>query len=216
MNIVRRVFVGLIITLALSSCYELDGKNSNNATVTKTAVVDLNAVSKATGQDDAINKEMEIVNANLTSQIQTITDNLNKVLAEQKEKFGTKITVEQQQQLQELLIKANQQLELKRNEANQKSAQHKQSLILTWRDQLQPIVQAIAEDNGASVVLVQNPLVMWFDTSLDITADVIAKLRANPLETIADADMSSDDATDEETNDDDKPEIVLDSSGNVI
>ena len=216
MNIVRQVFSAVIIVLVLTGCYEVGNKFTAGSAVTKTAVVDLNAVSKATGHDEVISKEMEVVNANLTSQIQTITDNLNKVLAEQKEKFGKKITVEQQQQLQELLIKANQQLELKRNEANQKSAQHKQSLILTWRDQLQPIVQAIAEDNGASVVLVQNPLVMWFDTSLDITADVIAKLRANPLETIADADMSSDDATDEETNDDDKPEIVLDSSGNVI
>lgn len=216
MNIVRQFLVGVLFALALTGCYELDGKNSSNTSVTKTAVVDLNAVSKATGQDEVISKEMEIVNANLTSQIQTITDNLNKVLAEQKEKFGKDLTVEQQQQLQELLIKANQQLELKRNEANQKSAQHKQSLILSWRDQLQPIVQGIAEDKGASVVLVQNPLVMWFDTSLDITASVIAHLRVNPVGKHAATDSNNDDMPVDETLDAGKPEIVLDASGKVI
>ena len=141
MTFIYRVFFGAVIALALTACDENGGIKLGGSVTAKTAVVDLNAVSKATGQDDVINKEMEAVNANLTSQIEKITENLNKVLADQKEKFGKDISVEEQQQLQELLIKANQQLELKRNEANQKSAQHKQSLILAWRDLLQPIVQ---------------------------------------------------------------------------
>lgn len=217
-----RFFLGALIILTLTGCDEKGGIKLGGSDLTNAVIVDLNAVSKATGQDDVLNIEMEAVNANLTSQIQKITDNLNKVLAEQKEKFGKDITIEEQQQLQELLIKANQQLDLKRNEANQKSAQHKQNLVLTWKDKLQPVVQAIANEKGASVVLVQNPLLMWFDSSLDITAEVIAELRTNPLEDKAENEKGSQQSKEDKTSASEKSSVdnietnQLDSSADVI
>ena len=171
---------GVVLVLTLVACEQVTKLNAGGSK-SNAVVVDLNAVSKATGYDDVINQEMKAVNENLTKQLQAITVDLNKQLATHKENFGKAISIEQQQQLQELLIKANQQLELKQVEANQKSAQHKESLVLAWREKLQPRVQAIANDKGANVVLVQSPLLMWFDTAIDITADVVADLRRNPL-----------------------------------
>ena len=124
---------------------------------------------------------MEVVNADLTRQLQELVVNLNKQLAEHKEKFGASITVEQQQQLQELLIKANQTLAQTQTLANTKSAEYKQGLITAWRNNIRPIVESLAKEKGASVVLVQGDSVMWYDSAIDITAEVISKLRANPV-----------------------------------
>jgi len=199
MNALKRLS-GLAVVVILSAC----GQSADVATGNPESiavVVDLNAVSRATGQDDVINKEMEIVNANLSKQLQAITADLNKQLATHKENFGASITVEQQQQLQELLIKANQQLELKQTEANQKSAQHKESLILDWREKIQPVVKMIANKKGADVVLVQSPLLMWFDSAIDITDEVMAELRANPVSAHAVAEKTmKDDKTINENN----------------
>lgn len=206
-----------VLVLVLTGCYESAGDASGNSVTGNAVVVDLNAVSKATGQDEIISKEMEVVNANLTRQLQEITADLNKQLATHKENFGASITVGQQQQLQELLIKANQELELKQTEANQKSARYKESLILAWREKIQPVVQVVANKKGADVVLVQSPLLMWFDSAIDVTDEVMAELRANPVSESATAEKSIKD--EKVVVDDNKKKEVTNlplSSGDVI
>ena len=172
------VFIALLsgCNLATNSVIEDVGSKPVNA-----VVVDLDAVSKATGQDDILNNQMKAVNADLTLQLGNIVTDFNKQLANHKKKFGADISVDEQQKLQEMLIKANQLLAQKQAEANAKAKQHKEGLIKTWRDKIQPLVKEVAGKKGASVVLVQSAAVMWFDSTIDITDEVIAALRKKPV-----------------------------------
>ena len=143
---------------------------------------------KRQGQDDVIENQMKAVNADLTLQLGEIVTGFNKQLADQKKKFGADINVDEQQKLQEMLIKANQLLAQKQTEANLKAQQHKEGLIKTWRDKIQPLVKSIAAKKGATVVLVQSSSVMWFDSEIDITGEVIAALREKPVSSSGKAD----------------------------
>lgn len=181
MIVIKNILLGFALLILLSGCNDTNEKLKTNVITSKTAIIDLTTVLKATGQDDVITKQMEIVNADLKKQLEGIVVNLNKQLADQKEKFGKDITVEQQQQLQELLIKANQQLQKTETVANQKSLQHKEGLILAWRNKVQPMVKTIAKKHGADVVLIKSPTIVWFDLDIDITDEVIAEIRKNPI-----------------------------------
>ena len=192
MNKINKLLLGLIIPVMISACNPAMNRAENNVeavaeAVVNAVVVDLNAVSKATGQTDVIESKMKVVNADLTLQLGDIVTSFNKQLADQKKKFGVDINVEEQQKLQEMLIKANQLLAQKQTEANLKAQQHKESLINAWRGKIQPIVKQIADKKGATVVLVQNASVMWFDSAIDITDEVIAVLREKP---VSDAEKS--------------------------
>ena len=176
-----KMMVGLISIALISGCMQSMNKADAPVNMNSTVMVDLNVVSKATGQDDIINNNMKAVNADLTLQLGEIVTSFNKQLADEKKKFGEKITVEEQQKLQEMLIKANQSLAQKQTEANTKAQQHKQGLINAWREKIQPIIKLIADSKKAKVVLVQSPSIMWFDSTIDITDEVIAALRKNPI-----------------------------------
>jgi len=64
-------------------------------------------------------------------------------------------------------------------------------LLMEWRQKLQPIAQAIANDKGASIVLVSSPSLIWFDATVDITDEVIAKLRAQQGLEVSSSDKTS-------------------------
>ena len=185
-NKINKMILSFIIILAVTGCNPAMNRVANNveavaeATI-NTVIVDLDAISKATGQDDVIESAMKIVNADLTLQLGDIVTGFNKQLADQKKKFGADITVEEQQKLQEMLIKANQLLAQKQTEANLKAQQHKEGLIKVWRGKIQPIVKKIAEEKGATVVLIKSVSVMWFDAPIDITDEVIKALGEQPV-----------------------------------
>lgn len=180
---INKILFGFVLTLVISACVPSMSRVGDNAYSDEnaTVIVDLEAVLKATGQDEIINNNMKAVNADLTLQLGDIVTNFNKQLARQKKKYGADITVDEQQKMQEMLIKANQLLSQKQIEANLKAKQHKEGLINVWRKKIQPLVRSIADKKGAKVVLVQSLSVMWFDSVIDITDEVIAALRKKPV-----------------------------------
>lgn len=180
MTMIKNILLGSIFFIAVTGCNTMT-EVADIEPVVSTVMVDLDAVSKATGREEIINAQMKAVNADLTLQLGEIVTNFNKQLADQKKSFGNDITVEEQQKLQEMLIKANQLLAQKQAEANLKAQQHKEGLIGAWRDKIKPFVKKIADKKGATVVLVQSASVMWFDAAIDITDEVIAALRENPI-----------------------------------
>lgn len=179
----NKILFGFVLTFFISGCVPSMNRveNNTNSDANTTVIVDLEAVSKATGQEDIINNNMKAVNADLILQLGDIVTNFNKQLASQKKKYGADITVDEQQKMQEMLIKANQLLSQKQIEANLKAKEHKEGLINAWREKIQPLVKSIADKKGAKVVLVQSPSVMWFDSVIDITDEVIAALRKKPV-----------------------------------
>lgn len=180
---INKILFGFVIASIISGCVPSMNRveNNTNSDANTTVIVDLEAVSKATGQEDIINNNMKAVNVDLILQLGDIVTNFNKQLASQKKKYGADITVDEQQKMQEMLIKANQLLSQKQIEANLKAKEHKEGLINAWREKIQPLVKSIADKKGAKVVLVQSPSVMWFDSVIDITDEVIAALRKKPV-----------------------------------
>jgi Skp family chaperone for outer membrane proteins len=160
-----------LAALAIAACDRLPGGPS-------TVVVDLAAVAKATGQDVAMQKQMEDGRNELTAQLQEVAANLEKELNEQRDNLGESPTDAEQQSLQQKITEAQQQYSQSQAAAQQQVQQFEAGLVLQYRESLQPIVREIAKAHGASVVRLTDTSLIWFDPEVDITAEVIAAVRA--------------------------------------
>jgi len=174
-----------LAALAIASCDRFPGGPS-------TVVVDLAVVAKATGQDIAMQKQMDDGRTELTAQLQEVAENLEKELNEERDKLGQSPTEEEQQSLQQKITQAQQQYSQTQAAAQQQVQQFEAGVVLQYRESLQPIVREIAVAHGASVVRVTDPSLLWFDPEVDITAEVIAavRARASTAETDSDAPVS--------------------------
>lgn len=163
-----------LAVFAIAACDRLPGVDPS------TLVVDLAAVAKATGQDVAMQKQMDDGRKELTAQLQEIATNLEAGLNEQREKLGKSPTAAEQQSLQQSVNEAQQQYSQRQAAAQQQVQQFEAGVVLQYRESLQPIMRDIAVAHGASVVRVTDSSILWFDPEVDITAEVIAALRARP------------------------------------
>ena len=170
-----------LAALAMTACDRLQGGPS-------TVVVDLAAVAKATGQDAAMQKRMDDGRQEMTVQLQEVATNLEKELNEERDKLGESPTEEAQQALQQKITEAQQQYSQTQAAAQQQVQQFEAGVVLQYRESLQPIVREIAAAHGASVVRVTDTALLWFDPKVDITAEVIAEVRARSSSVAADSD----------------------------
>jgi Skp family chaperone for outer membrane proteins len=160
-----------LAAFAIAACDRLPGAPSM-------VVVDLAAVAKATGQDATMQKQMDDGRQELSNQLQEVAANLEKDLNEERDKLGDSPTEAEQQSLQQKITAAQQQYSQTQAAAQQQVQQFEAGVVLQYRESLQPILREIAAAHGASVVRVTDPSLLWFDPKVDITAEVIAEVRA--------------------------------------
>lgn len=141
-------------------------------------IVDLDAVAKATGRQELMQKELEFANLRLTEQLKLVAAQLEESVSEEKEKLGKKPTSEEKQQLESLVLQAQQQLVNSKNLAVQQSTDFRSDLILSFRKEVSDIAQEIAARSRSKLVLVSNHETLWFHPSADITDEVIAVMRS--------------------------------------
>ena len=168
-----KTFRFLILTLAvlsLISCKPLGMPN-------QVAVVDLNLIAKTLGRDDLIVKNVKSANDNLNQQLQKIAADLRKQLDDEKSKLGKKPSKEEEQKFLQLVQKANNQLSQTKQVAIQKSQQLQNSLIADFRKEVSNVSKEIALKNGYSTVIAINDSLLWADSSVDITSEVITEMR---------------------------------------
>lgn len=146
-----------------------------------TVILDLDAIANATGQATAIKQQMEKANSELTAQLKTISNKLNEQLAAEKKKIGKKPTTNDKQNMQQLTILANQKMQQAKALASQKSQQYQAALVQELRKNIQPIAEKIARKRGADIVTISNSTMIWFNPVIDITDEIIAEIRAQPL-----------------------------------
>ncbi|VAW62310.1 hypothetical protein MNBD_GAMMA08-1944 [hydrothermal vent metagenome] len=173
------VYVFLFFSLAGLSLTGCDNFQSTSNTV----ILDLDAIAKATGQADIITQQIEQANNELNSQLTNISNQLNEQLADEKKKIGKKPSKKDQQELQQLSIQANQKMQQAKNIAAQKSQQYKVALVQQLRKKIQPIAESIAREKGADIVTAVNNSTIWFNPEVDITDEIIAEMRAQPVTT---------------------------------
>jgi len=159
---------------ALAGCGRLTGGGD-------VAVVDLAAVAKATGQDKLMAEQVEAARRDLSTQLTQIAGDLEKQLQAEQSRLGGAVAASREKEFQQLTAQARQQLAETQALAQQKAQDYQIGLVASYRRALQPVVADIAGSKGAAVVLVSDATMLWFDPAVDITADVIAELRANPV-----------------------------------
>ncbi len=70
-------------------------------------------------------------------------------------------------------------------EAQQKAQQFEAGLVAAYRDEVTPIAERIARSRGGKLVLIGPQSIFWADTSIDITEEVTAELKAAQPSTAA-------------------------------
>jgi len=170
MKLVVQVFASLMMLFVLSGC--LDKSSSKNV-----AVLDVEVIIKATKQDEIFQTQIKQADTDLSNQLKSMAAELEKQLADIKNEIGDKPSEEDLAKYQQKVQQSNIGLRQKQELARSKLQQYKNAIVVEWRKKIQPTVQLVAQENGADVVMISSPSIMWFSDSVDITDEVLAKLR---------------------------------------
>ena len=163
----------ILMLVGISGCDLLD-----TAFNRPTLVVDLDAVAKATGRQELMQKELEFANVRLTEQLKLVASQLEEAVSDEKDKLGKSPSKEEKKQLEALALQAQQQLANSKNLAVQQSTEFRSDLILQFRRDVAGIAQEIAQKTGSKLVMISNYETLWFDPATDITDEVISVMRA--------------------------------------
>ena len=170
-----RILALALFALALGGCDQLPGRGGSGI-----AIIDLNAIAKATGQEEIIQQQAQAARDELNVQLQEAATSLEAQLNEEREKLGDSPTQEQTQQFQQLAAQAQQQYAQAQQQAQQQAQIYQNNLVMALREKIQPVVAEVAKMRGASVVYLSDMTLFWFEPQADLTDEVIAKLRADP------------------------------------
>ena len=185
---ISRILSLALFALALAACDQIPGRGGSGI-----AIIDLNAIAKATGQEEIIQQQAQAARDELNVQLQEAATSLEAQLNEEREKLGDSPTQEQTQQFQQLAAQAQQQYAQAQQQAQQQAQLFQNNLVMALREKIQPVVAEVARARGASVVYLSDMTLFWFEPQADLTDEVIAKLRADPSileDTLADAPVS--------------------------
>jgi len=175
----------LAAALLTAGCDQIPGAGPD------TLIVDLGAIAKATGQEQAMQTQAQTAREELNTQLAETARNLEQQIVQERANAGDAPTQEQELQLQQMTQQAQQQYGQLQAEAQQKAQQYEINLVLEFREKIKPFAEKIARARSASVVLLADQVVFWIDPVVDITGEVIAALRAEDVFSDAGTDQAS-------------------------
>lgn len=163
-----------IVVLALAAmlatgCDEFDRGSS-------VAVIDLDAVARALGRDDVIAQQINEATQQLSAQLTEVARTLQQELEEERGRYEV-VGDEAEQELQEKAAAANLRLQQTQQLAQQRAQEFRQAVINNFRAEVQPYASEAARARGAKAVITVATPMIWYDSSVDITADVIERMR---------------------------------------
>ena len=170
-----RIFFAALLISGLAACSGAPGGGG-------VAVVDLAAVAKATGHDLVLDQEVAKARQSLEAQLAQVAASLEQQLQVEQTRLGGAAAAAKEQTFQELTAQARLRLAQTQTLAQQKAQEFQAGLVGQYRQALQPVTEKVARIRKARVVMVTDATLLWFEPDADITADVIAELRSNPLD----------------------------------
>lgn len=175
----RKILFLLAAGIMLSGCDKIPHSlgQAGAAKGSGVAVLDLGAVAKALGRDEVFRQQMESARQQLGQQLNEFSTGLQGQLREEQAKLGEAPTAEQQQELREKVAQAQRQVQQSRVLARRKAAEFQSNLAVAFRNEVQPVAAEVARARGASAVALSNTL-LWFEPEVDITGEVIDRMRA--------------------------------------
>lgn len=182
----RWTFVALAFVLTLTGC---------EPPKDQIAFADLDAVARALGRDNAIEQSVGAKSQDLRTQLETAAVQLRDQLQEEQKKLGSSPTEAAQRELANLAQAAQRRMQENIQIAEAQVNEFRASEITKFRDEVKPLAEEIAKARGAKAVLSSGVGIVWFDTSVDITADLIEKMRAKGSATTGSEPTGSAEAT---------------------
>lgn len=145
------------------------------------AIVDLDEVARRLGRDkemvESVQTQAGALNQRLVAAQNSAVQQLNQVKASLNE--DEQITNEEAQQFVRLQRSAQLQLNQLQQQARTGLNQHRQQLVSQFRKDAQPIAMKAAKERGFDSVVTRNDTVVFsYDSSVDITEDVIKLMSA--------------------------------------
>jgi len=144
---------------------------------TQTLVVDMTALTKATGKDDEIKAALEQASEQLNARLVKLTNSLNAELAKAENKSGKKPSAESKATYSRLAKEADAKLKLSRRAAELQLNKVRDTLFIQFRSHVGEVASQIATQRGATLVKTSGGNLLWFSPESDITGEVIARLR---------------------------------------
>lgn len=175
MKMLKKFLLLLLVGFFIVSCDQVGGLVSHPSTL----IVDLNAVAKALGRDEVMQKEIQAAETNLREQLIKIAANIDEQVAAEKKKLGNKQSEENNAKLQQLALEAQQTFRKEQMAAEQQAAQLRKQLVNTFREEVKLIAESVAIERKAAMVKLVADDLLWFDKSNDITGEVISGMRAS-------------------------------------
>lgn len=166
----RSLLLSTIALVALAGC---DGLGRGGAV----AVVDIDMVAKAFSHDDTIQAQVNAANQQLSQQLSSVALDLQNQLQVQLDELGDEPSDADQAEFDQLRTVAQQRLQQTQLLAQQRAQEFRNLVINQFRQDISSIASEVAKANGASVIFTTTPSLLWIDTRVDITDEVIARLR---------------------------------------
>ena len=151
----------------------------SSGTARGAVVVDLDVVAKALGRDAEITRKVEQAPENLNAQLIQAAQEMEKQLQQQKTDLGDTPSPEAREEFRQTELRAAQNIRNNKVRGEQTRQSVRDEQIPKFRGEVKPIAGRVAKDRGAQVVLIANQTVVWFEPVADITADIIAAMRAS-------------------------------------
>ena len=142
------------------------------------AVVNLDQVADALGRKQAMETRLQEVDKELRQEITAKVRDIRGELQSAQKAAGAEPNAEKQNELRRLAAEARQRLQRVEIEAGRKAQATSLGLIRDFRSEVAPVAQRIAAGKGAKVALATNEFLLWSDSSVDITQDVIEQMNA--------------------------------------
>jgi Skp family chaperone for outer membrane proteins len=160
----------MISFIALSGCNQEPPKP-------QAVVINLSEISNAVYLVERMKTLSDTLSQEINSEMAELSTQYKQEIEDKKASFGDNPSKEQEDELQRMTKRLQQQFNRERITANTQLNEEKNALRQSIMDIITPVVQQVATEHGATIVLKKNP-VFWSEDVLDITSEVIARLPA--------------------------------------
>jgi Skp family chaperone for outer membrane proteins len=169
----------LTITIATGLVAALSGCNLSSGIVTSNQplVVDIAAVARALGRNEAMQKQIDMAYKKLNTQLVEIGSELEQRPNRKKEDLETG-NESGKADFDKLVLQANLQLKRTRQIAQKKGELYRGRLLNEFRQEVMGAARQIADKRDAVVVVAANNDILWYSSAIDITDETIGILRA--------------------------------------
>lgn len=168
MKLYHMIILSMLV-IFMSGC----GSSNNKSAL----LVDVAVVAKALGSNEAINDQIASAEKQLNEQLNNIAIDLNKQVKDKQKTLTKKSSKKDKQAVEQFEQQAQQTMRNKKLEAQNKINQLKTGLLNKFRADVKAAAEPIAEAAGVEMVMIVTASTLWFDPEVDITDEVIARMR---------------------------------------